>query len=86
MALGRPAVVAAYVIRGKESALIDMGYVSSAGTVLKDLKKIGLTGECVDYLSLHMFTWTIRGRASCCLRSRRHPSSSKGPTPPHRSR
>jgi glyoxylase-like metal-dependent hydrolase (beta-lactamase superfamily II) len=48
MAFGRPGVVAAYLIRGKETALIDMGYASSAETVLKELERNGF--EAVDYL------------------------------------
>jgi len=50
MALGRPSVVAAYVIRGKENALIDMGYASSAEAVHKGLEASGLPAEGVDYL------------------------------------
>lgn len=50
MALGRPAVVAAYLIRGKESALIDMGYASSAETVRKDVEESGIPSEGIDYL------------------------------------
>ena len=49
VALGIPGVVAAYLIRGKETALIDMGYASSAETVLKDLETSGFA-EAVDYL------------------------------------
>jgi glyoxylase-like metal-dependent hydrolase (beta-lactamase superfamily II) len=49
MALGTPGVVAAYLVRGKESALIDMGYASSAESVLNDLERSGFA-EAVDYL------------------------------------
>ena len=50
MALGRPTVVAAYLIRGKENALIDMGYASSAETVLKEIENSGFSSEEMDYL------------------------------------
>ena len=50
MALGRPGVVAAYLVRGKENALIDMGYASSAETVLRDLESSGFAAESIDYL------------------------------------
>jgi glyoxylase-like metal-dependent hydrolase (beta-lactamase superfamily II) len=50
MALGSPGVVAAYVVRGNENALIDMGYASSAETVRKDIEESGLRAEDVDYL------------------------------------
>lgn len=36
-ALGAPSVVAAYVVTGKETAIIDMGYQSSAELVIHDL-------------------------------------------------
>jgi len=49
-ALGELGVVAAYIVRGKENALIDMGYQSSAQTVIKDLAACGLGSEDVDYL------------------------------------
>lgn len=50
LALGRPGVVAAYIILGKEHALIDMGYASSAPTVLVDIKESEIEGEGIDYL------------------------------------
>jgi len=50
MALERPEIVAAYIIRGKESALIDMGYASSAQTVLKEIEESGVGSEGIDYL------------------------------------
>jgi glyoxylase-like metal-dependent hydrolase (beta-lactamase superfamily II) len=50
MALGRSGVVAAYLVRGKESALIDMGYASSAETVLRDLARSNGGAEGIDYL------------------------------------
>jgi len=50
MALGRPSVVAAYMIRGKETALIDMGYASCAETVGKNLEESGVLADGVDYL------------------------------------
>jgi len=48
MALGEPRVVAAYLITGKENALIDMGYPSSAPTVIRDLQIAGV--DDIDYL------------------------------------
>jgi glyoxylase-like metal-dependent hydrolase (beta-lactamase superfamily II) len=50
MALGRPGVVAAYLVSGKESALIDMGYESSAKSVINDLEENGLGADSIDYL------------------------------------
>jgi glyoxylase-like metal-dependent hydrolase (beta-lactamase superfamily II) len=50
MALERPEVVAAYIIQGKESALIDMGYASSFQSVLKDIEESGIGSEGIDYL------------------------------------
>jgi glyoxylase-like metal-dependent hydrolase (beta-lactamase superfamily II) len=50
LALGRPGVVAAYIVRGKEHALIDMGYASSAATVLMDIKNSKINGAGIDYL------------------------------------
>ena len=64
MALGRPTVVAAYLIRGKENALIDMGYASSAESVLKEVENSGVSSEEMDYLLPHMSTWTIREHAA----------------------
>ena len=48
MALGEARVVAAYLVTGKETALIDMGYRSSAETVISDLVNAGI-GK-IDYL------------------------------------
>ena len=50
MALGRPGVVAAYLLSGKERALIDMGYESSAESVINDLEENGLDADNIDYL------------------------------------
>ena len=47
MALARPGVVAAYFIRGNETALIDMGYASSAATLLRDIREADIG---IDYL------------------------------------
>ena len=47
-ALGLRRVVAAYLINGKERALVDMGYRSSAETVIRDLLDHGVDG--LDYL------------------------------------
>jgi len=43
--LGHPSVVAAYLVTGKKSALVDMGYQSSTEIVLRDLE-----GRSIDYL------------------------------------
>ena len=43
-------MVAAYVIRGKENALIDMGYASSAATILTDINDSKLALDSIDYL------------------------------------
>ena len=49
-AVGEPNVVAAYLVTGKESALIDMGYRSSAENVAGDLAKEGIGTKELDYL------------------------------------
>ena len=50
MAVGKPGVVAAYLVSGKERALIDMGYRSSAENVINDLEQNGLGADSIDYL------------------------------------
>ncbi len=50
VALGNPCVVAAYLVSGKERALIDMGYRSSAEGVISDLEENGLGTDSIDYL------------------------------------
>ena len=50
MALGKPRVVAAYLVSGKERALIDMGYRSSTQSVINDLEENGLGTDSIDYL------------------------------------
>jgi glyoxylase-like metal-dependent hydrolase (beta-lactamase superfamily II) len=49
-ALGEHEVVAAYLVRGKENALVDMGYRSSAESVIKDLSELGIGSEDLHYL------------------------------------
>ena len=49
-ALGSPMVVAAFLVRGKEIALIDMGYQSSAETIMGDLAEHGIGPNHLDYL------------------------------------
>lgn len=49
-ALGEKGVVAAYLISGKEKALIDMGYRSSAQVVIGDLNASGVSDDDLDYL------------------------------------
>ena len=48
MALGEPRVVAAYLISGKRRALVDMGYPTSAATIIRDLETAGI--DDIDYL------------------------------------
>jgi glyoxylase-like metal-dependent hydrolase (beta-lactamase superfamily II) len=43
-------VVAAYFIKGKENALVDMGYRSSAESVATDLSEIGIADGDLHYL------------------------------------
>jgi glyoxylase-like metal-dependent hydrolase (beta-lactamase superfamily II) len=50
IALGQPRVVAAYLISGKEKALVDMGFESSASNVIEDLEKGGVERDDLDYL------------------------------------
>jgi glyoxylase-like metal-dependent hydrolase (beta-lactamase superfamily II) len=49
-ALGTPMVVAAFLVTGKETALIDMGYQSSAETIMGDLAEHGFGPDHLDYL------------------------------------
>jgi hypothetical protein len=48
MALVRSGVVAVCLVSGKESALIDMGYQSSAPSVINDLEENGLGADSID--------------------------------------
>jgi glyoxylase-like metal-dependent hydrolase (beta-lactamase superfamily II) len=48
--LGRRGVVAAFLVSGKEKALIDMGYSSSAETVVKALEERGIAPDGIDHL------------------------------------
>ncbi len=49
-ALGEPNAVAAYLVTGTETALIDMGYQSSAENIVEDLTKQGIGSDGLDYL------------------------------------
>jgi glyoxylase-like metal-dependent hydrolase (beta-lactamase superfamily II) len=49
-ALGEPGVVAGYLVKGKENALIDMGYRSSAEVIIRDLSQFGIAEDGIDYL------------------------------------
>jgi len=49
-ALGKPMVVAAFLVTGKETALIDMGYQSSAETIMGTLAEYGFGSDRLDYL------------------------------------
>jgi glyoxylase-like metal-dependent hydrolase (beta-lactamase superfamily II) len=50
LALGRPGSVAAYVLKGSKTALVDCGYASSATTVLEGLRELGVPPSEVDYI------------------------------------
>jgi glyoxylase-like metal-dependent hydrolase (beta-lactamase superfamily II) len=50
LALGQPRVVSAYLVRGKESALVDMGFESSASILIRDLAEAGVNEDELDYL------------------------------------
>jgi glyoxylase-like metal-dependent hydrolase (beta-lactamase superfamily II) len=50
MALGVPRVVASYLVKGKETALIDMGYASSSDAIKRRLKETGIRRDGLDYL------------------------------------
>lgn len=62
-ALGQPRVVAAYLISGKEKALIDMGYQSSAEIVIRDLTHQGIGPDGLDYL---LPTHVHLDHSGCC--------------------
>jgi glyoxylase-like metal-dependent hydrolase (beta-lactamase superfamily II) len=53
-ALGAPNVVAAYVVTGKEIALIDMGYQSSTEIVLRDLARGGISPDYLLPTHVHL--------------------------------
>jgi glyoxylase-like metal-dependent hydrolase (beta-lactamase superfamily II) len=53
-ALDAPNVVAAYVVAGKETALIDMGYQSSADVVLRDLARNGINPDYLLPTHVHL--------------------------------
>jgi len=50
LALGRPGSVAAYVLKGSKTALVDCGYATSANTVLEGLLELGVPPSEVDYV------------------------------------
>lgn len=50
MALGQPNAVAAYVLKGRKTALVDCGYASSHTTVLEGLTELGIRPSEVDYI------------------------------------
>jgi glyoxylase-like metal-dependent hydrolase (beta-lactamase superfamily II) len=73
-ALGLPRVVACYLVRGKESALLDMGYRSSAESVIRDLVSLGVGSDEVDYLlPTHVH---LDHSGSCGTIARRFPRAS----------
>ena len=53
-ALDAPNVVAAYAVKGKETALIDMGYRSSAEVVLRDLAENGINPDYLLPTHVHL--------------------------------
>ena len=50
LAAGTPGLVAAYLVRGEERALIDAGYPTSAKAVLSQLRELDSKHPNVDYL------------------------------------
>ncbi len=50
LALGKPGAVAAYVLKGSKTALVDCGYATSAMTVLEGLRELSLSPSDVDYV------------------------------------
>jgi glyoxylase-like metal-dependent hydrolase (beta-lactamase superfamily II) len=50
LALGASGTVAAYLVRGSKTALIDCGYASSAGVVLESLRGLNVSPADIDYL------------------------------------
>lgn len=49
-ALGQRNVISIYLVIGAKNALIDLGYGSSVGSVLNELKELGMRPEEIDYL------------------------------------
>lgn len=49
-AVGVPNAVGAYLVTGTENALIDMGYQSSASTIIDSLAQQGIHSDNLDYL------------------------------------
>ena len=49
-ALGNPATVAVYVLKGSKVALVDCGYASSYEVILEELSEIGISPSEVRYL------------------------------------
>jgi glyoxylase-like metal-dependent hydrolase (beta-lactamase superfamily II) len=50
LALGEKNSVAAYLLKGSKTALVDCGYATSAGAVLEGLRELGVSPADVDYL------------------------------------
>jgi glyoxylase-like metal-dependent hydrolase (beta-lactamase superfamily II) len=50
LALGASGTVAAYLVRGSKTALIDCGYASSAGVVLEALRGLNVSPADIDYV------------------------------------
>lgn len=50
LGIGERAAIAAYVVRGKKTALIDCGHASSHENVLRGLGELGILPSDVDYL------------------------------------
>lgn len=53
-ALGAPNVVAAYLVTGRETAIIDMGYQSSAELVIHDLVENGISPDYLLPTHVHL--------------------------------
>lgn len=50
LAGGVPGLVASYLVKGEESAFVDVGYATSAGTVLSELQALDSELQHVQYL------------------------------------
>ena len=73
-ALGERGVVAAYLVSGKENALIDMGYRSSSDVVIEELSTHGIHEDDLHYLlPTHVH---LDHSGSCGTLARNYPNAS----------
>lgn len=74
VAIGEKGVVAAYLVSGKENALIDMGHRSSADVVIRQLSALGIHGDDLHYLlPTHVH---LDHAGSCGTLTRKYPNAS----------